>query len=62
MKTTNKRWLLTASLLYYPQGGTRDWRGAFDDGDWESAHARGEEMIASCDCDFYEIIDLWEWL
>lgn len=62
MKTTNKRWLLTAHDYQYPHGGDRDWIGVYDDADVASARARGEELVASKRYEYFEIIDLWEWL
>jgi hypothetical protein len=62
MIRTEKRWLLTAHEYHYPHGGARDWIAVYDDEDAATARTKGEELVSSKRYDYFEIIDLWDWL
>ena len=53
----NKPFLLIAGDNYYPHQDTGDWRGCFETYELAEAHLK-----TLYDWDWYEIVDLREWM
>jgi hypothetical protein len=52
----NKPYLLIAGDNYYPDSGTKDWKGTY------ATYEEAEAALKDIEYDWYEIVDLMLWI